>query len=312
MTLWDEAGLPPLSIRARLRFDVVSRVVDDLGPRTVLEVGCGQGAVGARLATRATYVGVEPDARSCEVARLRIEPRGGTVVQGTDRDVEVGRTFDLVCAFEVLEHIEDDVAALRDWAARVRPGGDLLLSVPADQQRFGPWTSRSGTSAGTTRTSCPRRPVGRPGRGQDGAVRWPLAHVLEGVRNGLDRRRRAAAREQSSKTCRRPVGGPSSRQEQSAGGPSWRLRDAAIPLFAKVAAERRDRFGAGRGALGGLLSSDRKPNRARCPSPRIKTARERRAAPTASGKDSTELSPATSTASRRPAPAGRNTSGSRG
>ena len=47
----------------RLRFDVVSRVVDDLAPRTVLEVGCGQGAVGARLATRATYVGVEPDAQ---------------------------------------------------------------------------------------------------------------------------------------------------------------------------------------------------------------------------------------------------------
>ncbi len=46
--------------------------------------------------------------------------------------------FDLVCAFEVLEHIEDDAAALRDWAARLRPGGWLLLSVPAHQRRYGP------------------------------------------------------------------------------------------------------------------------------------------------------------------------------
>ena len=52
-----------------------------------LRSGSSRGPAG----DRATYVGVEPDARSCEVARLRIEPRGGTVIQGTDRDVEPGR-----------------------------------------------------------------------------------------------------------------------------------------------------------------------------------------------------------------------------
>jgi SAM-dependent methyltransferase len=44
--------------------------------------------------------------------------------------------FDVVCAFEVLEHIEDDVAAVKEWSSLLRPGGHLLLSVPAFQRLF--------------------------------------------------------------------------------------------------------------------------------------------------------------------------------
>src|SRR5690606_20858692 len=39
--------------------------------------------------------------------------------------------FPLVMAFEVLEHIDDDHAAMRHWANWLRPGGTLLFSVPA-------------------------------------------------------------------------------------------------------------------------------------------------------------------------------------
>jgi SAM-dependent methyltransferase len=44
----------------------------------------------------------------------------------------------------VLEHIEDDAAALREWRARVRPGGWLALSVPAWQGRWGDHDVRAG------------------------------------------------------------------------------------------------------------------------------------------------------------------------
>src|SRR5690606_35716431 len=47
-------------------------------------------------------------------------------------------------AFEVLEHIEDDAAALREWMRWVRPGGLMLLSVPAHQHRFGPMDTAVG------------------------------------------------------------------------------------------------------------------------------------------------------------------------
>ena len=112
---------PPLAIRARLRYDVVARILDGLAPRTVLEIGCGQGAVAARLASRAEYVGVEPDEESFGIARQRVSPRGGTVVNGTIDNLEPGRTFDLACAFEVLQHIEDDVTALSQWTQRLGP-----------------------------------------------------------------------------------------------------------------------------------------------------------------------------------------------
>jgi SAM-dependent methyltransferase len=186
----EEAGLPPLAIRARLRYDVVARVVADLAPRSVLEAGCGQGAVGARLAAVAEYVGVEPDAESFAIARSRIEPRGGTVVNGTVEDLEPGRRFDLVCAFEVLEHIEDDVAALTQWAGRVAPGGHVLLSVPADQERFGPLDELAGhfrrydeESLAEVARQSGLEVVSTPRYG------WPLAHALEGVRNVLGARR---------------------------------------------------------------------------------------------------------------------------
>jgi cyclopropane fatty-acyl-phospholipid synthase-like methyltransferase len=104
--------LPPLAIRAWLRYDVVKRVIDRLKPDTALEIGCGQGAFGARLADEVQYLGVEPDKNSYQVACGRIEPRGGRVLNGIHEVVPADTTYDLVCAFEVLEHIDDDKGAL--------------------------------------------------------------------------------------------------------------------------------------------------------------------------------------------------------
>jgi 2-polyprenyl-3-methyl-5-hydroxy-6-metoxy-1,4-benzoquinol methylase len=137
-------ALPPLSVRGWLRFDVVRRVLSDLRPRTALEIGCGQGAFGARLATVTSYVGVEPDDESFSVAHERITARGGEVLHGLHTVVPAGSVYDTVCAFEVLEHLEDDVSALTDWVELVRPGGHLVLSVPAFQEKFGAWDTYAG------------------------------------------------------------------------------------------------------------------------------------------------------------------------
>lgn len=40
-------------------------------------------------------------------------------------------SIDLVCALDVLEHLADDTAALAAWRELLRPGGRLLLTVPA-------------------------------------------------------------------------------------------------------------------------------------------------------------------------------------
>jgi SAM-dependent methyltransferase len=81
---------------------------------------------------------VEPDQASCAVARARIEPAGGKVVCGDVSALDPGEAFDLLCAFEVLEHVERDAETLAAWTQHVRPGGWVMLSVPPFQRRFGP------------------------------------------------------------------------------------------------------------------------------------------------------------------------------
>jgi SAM-dependent methyltransferase len=183
-------GDPPLSLAASLRWAVVKRLVFDLQPRTVLEVGCGQGGFAARLAARASYVGVEPDQQSFEVARTRAERRGGRVVHGTTADLPTSATFDLVCAFEVVEHLDDDLAAVTEWTARVADGGALLLSAPAWPNRFGP----SDEMVGHRRRYTPEqfRTLLRDSGYSDVQVvlyGWPIAFATERIRNWIAGRR---------------------------------------------------------------------------------------------------------------------------
>lgn len=129
---------PPLTLNAWLRYDVVTRLLPPQAG-TILEIGCGQGGFGARLAVDHDYLGIEPDGASFAVARARLADVGrGEVRHGLTTDVlDRDDRFDLVCAFEVLEHIEDDAAALHEWREHLSPGGHLLISVPAYQNRFG-------------------------------------------------------------------------------------------------------------------------------------------------------------------------------
>jgi SAM-dependent methyltransferase len=138
-------SLPPLAANAWLRYDVVARMLPS-GARTVLEIGCGQGAVGTRIAATRDYLGVEPDATSFAAAAARIAALGrGEVRQGVVDDVvPAGQQFDLVCAFEVIEHLEDDAAALAEWVQRIKPGGSLMISTPAFPSRYGEWDAIVG------------------------------------------------------------------------------------------------------------------------------------------------------------------------
>lgn len=187
----------PLAPNAWLRYDLVERMLPP-GVTDVLEVGCGRGAFAARLALRYHYVGVEPDGESCAVASARIGAIGRGEVRNVASDALAGQTFDMVCAFEVLEHIEDDAAAVAQWAALLRPGGWLLLSVPAHQRRFGAWDEIVGhfrrydpaaitallADAGFTDISV--RLYG-----------FPLGYLLEAAKNVVGKRRLAAGSDDS-------------------------------------------------------------------------------------------------------------------
>jgi SAM-dependent methyltransferase len=136
--------LPPLTTNAWLRFDAIRRAISTTGAHSVLEIGAGEGALATWLTGKVEYLGVEHDDTSRQLAKARLGRvgHGGRIVADLD-DAGTAR-FDMVCAFEVLEHIDDDVAALTEWRAHLNPGGYVLLSVPAHGRRFGPADELAG------------------------------------------------------------------------------------------------------------------------------------------------------------------------
>lgn len=209
MTTRPTSVLPPLSPNGWLRWEVVSRLLPP-GRLDVLEMGCGQGGFGARLAQRYHYVGVEPDAVSCTVARARVAAAGGggEVRQGDESVVAADELFDLVVAFEVIEHIEDDAGALAAWASHLRPGGWLLLSTPAWQKRFGP----ADEMVGHFRRYDPpvlRSRLAGAGLTDVELVHFgaPLGYVLEAGRNAVGKRRLASPESRASMAERSEASG---------------------------------------------------------------------------------------------------------
>ncbi len=128
--------MPELTITAWLRFSSIRRGLALAKPRRVLEIGAGEGALGAWLARRFDYIGVEPDEQSRAVAAARLRELGRGEIVSSLANVDT-RRCDTLCAFEVLEHIDDDRGALALWRARLEPAGCLLFSVPAHSSRFG-------------------------------------------------------------------------------------------------------------------------------------------------------------------------------
>jgi len=102
--------------------------VTDRRPR-ILDVGCGTGANLLMLSKYGDAEGVDVS----EDALAFCRERGLDKVKlgaGEELPYEDG-TFDLVTAFDVVEHMDDDLAGLREMRRVLRPGGRVLLFVPA-------------------------------------------------------------------------------------------------------------------------------------------------------------------------------------
>lgn len=110
----------------------------------VLEVGCGAGAMLHDLHRRGwTGAGLEQSAAARSVATALHEHTGIDIV-GAANPAWREQPFDALLSCEVLEHIDDDHGALREWLTYVKPGGHVVLSVPAHPQLFGPRDTWAG------------------------------------------------------------------------------------------------------------------------------------------------------------------------
>jgi SAM-dependent methyltransferase len=107
----------------------------------VVEVGAGRGNFSARLLEVEgidELMLVEPDVRLHGelTERFRAEPRVRTH-QGYFGDHDLGGPVDAIVLVNVLEHIEDDAALVHTAWEHLKPGGALLLFVPAGPSLFG-------------------------------------------------------------------------------------------------------------------------------------------------------------------------------
>ena len=97
--------------------------------RRVLDVGCGAGNMMHHLARYGAVQGVEIDPRPLRLAQAR-----GYAVKLADASAGIPHDdaqFDLVATLDVIEHVQDDRATLRECYRVLKPGGWLLVTVPA-------------------------------------------------------------------------------------------------------------------------------------------------------------------------------------
>ncbi len=110
--------------------------------RRALDVGAGIGTFTEELVRLCDeVVALEPDPNDLERLRKRFASDPRVAVAGIDAvalaDADLGAPFDSAICFNVLEHIADDTGALNAIHAKLRPGGKLLLLVPAHRLLFG-------------------------------------------------------------------------------------------------------------------------------------------------------------------------------
>lgn len=100
------------------------------GGARILEVGAGTGSNLSLLQRYGRVEAIEPDdsARALASARSGLPVMGGLLPDGVKLD---DGAYDLIVLLDVLEHIPDDHAALGGLSAKLKPGGRLLMTVPA-------------------------------------------------------------------------------------------------------------------------------------------------------------------------------------
>jgi len=116
----------------RGRRTVLERVIGGLAlpaDARILDAGCGSGRNMVELARHGSVTGVELSATSVELARAR---DSGEVIEGSVLELPFENdSFELAVSLDVIEHLQDDLGALRELHRVVAPGGALLVTVPA-------------------------------------------------------------------------------------------------------------------------------------------------------------------------------------
>jgi SAM-dependent methyltransferase len=109
------------------------------------EIGCGTGFVLEGLASRRPdlrLMGIDIFGEAIALAKRRVP--AARFVLADARYLPFAEDFDAVGAFDVLEHIREDEAALAEMRRVLRPGGGLLLTVPQHSRLWSAADEKAG------------------------------------------------------------------------------------------------------------------------------------------------------------------------
>lgn len=121
--------------RARIVTAIIASL-DPPAPARILDFGTGTGAMLAQLRRFGDAQGIDADERAVAFCHARGERR--VIRLDSDALPFADASFDLVTTLDVLEHIDDDRAALGEIARVLKPGGRLVATVPANPWMWGP------------------------------------------------------------------------------------------------------------------------------------------------------------------------------
>lgn len=119
--------------RAQLLIDLIDRYASRKSGLALLEVGAGAGQNLASLARFGAVDAIEINNLGRKAIRARQVARD---VFADPVPFDLDRRYDVICAMDVIEHLVDDVQAVRWMTAHLHAGGLLILTVPAYQWLF--------------------------------------------------------------------------------------------------------------------------------------------------------------------------------
>lgn len=118
-------------VRAGIITDIIRSKVNTDRQLNILNIGSATGRTSEILQEFGNVISVEYDKESVEFSRSILKT---PVIHGSINDLPFpNEKFDLVCAFDVIEHVKEDKNAISEMYRVCKPSGSLFLTVPAFQ-----------------------------------------------------------------------------------------------------------------------------------------------------------------------------------
>jgi len=130
-----ESGWVPAP-RYLLRRQLVLNCLKNENKSNLLEIGSGPAVLLYELASNGwNCSALERSVEALKIAK-KLHNQQDLAIIHEQPESDWSNKFNWILAMEVLEHIDDDFTALREWATWIKPGGKILLSVPAHQKKW--------------------------------------------------------------------------------------------------------------------------------------------------------------------------------